>query len=97
MKRLLLFLLILSAPLAAQSTTTIQDTLLNADGTPLVATIRISWPEFVQAGSTVIAGDKTIQVTNGAFSVPLVSNVSAGVVYTVHTTVGRVVAATCWS
>lgn len=69
-------------------TTTVADTVYLADGTAAQGSIIITWPAFVTAGGTAIAGGSTNVTlgTNGALSVGLVPNegaTPAGVYYTV--------------
>src|SRR5579862_1121014 len=76
------------APQNETQTTTVADTVYMADGTPAAGTLIITWPSFVTAGGTAIAGGST-NVTLGAggtLSVALVPNAGAtpaGVYYTV--------------
>jgi hypothetical protein len=70
------------------TTTTVADTVYLADGTPAAGTLIITWPAFVTAGGTAVAGGSTTVTlgTNGALSVALVSNANAtpaGMYYTV--------------
>jgi lysophospholipase L1-like esterase len=57
-------------------TTTVQDTVFRADGTPASGTVLIAWPAFVTAaGRTVAAGSTSVTIgAGGALSVPLVAN-----------------------
>lgn len=57
--------------------TTISDTLLNADGTPAAGRVVIAWPTYQAGGCQVIAGQTTVTVNNGAFSVELYPNEGA--------------------
>jgi hypothetical protein len=81
---------------AAQSgpaTTTVADTVYLADGTTASGTLIITWPPFVTASGTAVAGGVS-QVTlgaNGALSVALVPNAGAtpaGMYYTVVYQIG---------
>ncbi|HEV2577929.1 MAG TPA: hypothetical protein VGU25_12035 [Acidobacteriaceae bacterium] len=65
---------------AAQvSTTTIQDTVYRADGTPASGTVVVSWPTFTTAtGQAVAAGNTSATVgPNGALSMTLTPNANA--------------------
>ncbi len=73
---------------AAQTTTTIADTVYLADGTTASGVLIITWPSFVTSSGTAVAGGATNVTlgTNGALSVALVPNVGAtpaGSYYTV--------------
>jgi hypothetical protein len=57
--------------------TTVADTLYNADGSPAAGRVTISWPTFHAGACTVIAGQVTVTVTNGALSVQLYPNDAA--------------------
>jgi hypothetical protein len=63
-----------SAP--AAPTTTVQDTVYRADGTPAGGTVLISWPAFVTAtGINVAAGNTSVTLgAGGVLSVALVAN-----------------------
>lgn len=70
------------------STTTVADTVYMADGTTAQGNLIITWPAFVTASGTAVAGGATNVTlgTNGALSVALVPNAGAtpaGVYYTV--------------
>jgi hypothetical protein len=75
-------------PQSGPATTTVADTVYLADGTTASGTLIVTWPAFVTAGGTAVAGGVT-QVTlgaNGALSVALVPNAGAtpaGMYYTV--------------
>jgi len=75
-------------PQTGPPTTTVADTVYLADGTAASGTLIITWPAFVTASGTAVAGGAT-NVTlgaNGALSVALVPNAGAtpaGVYYTV--------------
>jgi hypothetical protein len=77
-----------AAPQSGAATTTITDTVYMADGTAAGGTLIITWPAFVTASGTAVAGGTT-NVTlgaNGVLNVELVSNAGAtpaGVYYTV--------------
>jgi trimeric autotransporter adhesin len=80
-RRLFYCLIVVAASAAAQSapTTTVQDTVYRADGTPAGGTLLISWSEFTTSGGQAIAAGTT-SVTlgaGGALSVALVSNANA--------------------
>ncbi len=76
------------SPQSGPATTTVADTVYLADGTTASGTLIVTWPAFVTAGGTAVAGGVT-QVTlgaNGALSVALVPNAGAtpaGMYYTV--------------
>jgi hypothetical protein len=73
--RLLALILIATPGLAAPQLTTIQDTLYNANGTPMTATAVITWASFVASdGSAVGAQSLTISIVNGSIYVQLVPN-----------------------
>ena len=77
----LIAVLLLSTPLMAQlSTTTIDDTVYRADGTPAGGSVVISWGAFTtQAGAAVAAGTKTVTIgSDGTLEVALAPN-SGGV------------------
>jgi hypothetical protein len=88
-----LFYLLLLVPLAMSqaqgpATTTIQDIVYRADGTPAGGTLLISWPVFsTAAGQAVAAGTKSVTLgTGGTLSTALVPNIGAtpaGTFYTV--------------
>src|SRR5216684_966750 len=70
------------------ATTTINDIVYRADGTPAGGTLLISWPVFSTAGGqAVAAGTKSVTLgTGGALSVALAPNTGAtptGTFYTV--------------
>jgi len=72
----------------AQTTTTVADTVYLADGTPASGVLIITWPSFVTASGTAVAGGSTNVTlgTSGTLSVALISNAGAtpaGVYYTV--------------
>src|SRR5579864_946454 len=77
-----------AAPQNGIQTTIVADTVYLADGTKAVGTLIITWPAFVTASGTAVAGGST-SVTlgpDGALSVALVPNAGAspaGVYYTV--------------
>lgn len=79
----------------AVSYTTISDTLLKADGTPMAGEIVVSWSTFQASdGTTVVGGTKRIRVLNGVLSTSLVS----GAVYqAVYYEAGRGVARELWN
>src|SRR5215472_5965218 len=64
---------------AQVATTTIQDTVYRADGTPASGTVVVSWPAFTTAaGQTVAAGNTSATLgANGALSLSLTANVGA--------------------
>ena len=70
-------------------TTTVQDTVYRADGTPAQGTLLISWPEFTTSGGQAIAAGTTSVTlgTGGALSVALVSNANATPPSTVYSVV----------
>ena len=61
------------------TTTTVQDTVYNADGTYASGTILVAWSEFVTAtGNTVAAGNLSVQIgSNGLVTLHLAPNVGA--------------------
>ncbi|HVO79965.1 MAG TPA: hypothetical protein VMT28_04505 [Terriglobales bacterium] len=71
------------------ATTTIQDVVYRADGTPAGGTLLISWPAFSTAdGNAVAAGTKSVVLgPQGALSVDLVPNVGASPAGTYYTVV----------
>lgn len=81
-------LLGLCAAAAAQvATTTIQDTVYRADGTPASGTVLVSWQTFTTAaGQAVAAGDTSATIgPNGGLSLALTPNANAsptGIYYT---------------
>ncbi len=59
-------------------TTTIQDTIYNADGTPFNGVLYISWPAFTAADTSVIAAQTiVVPVTQGYLTVSLVPTTTA--------------------
>jgi hypothetical protein len=75
---------------AAQvATTTIQDTVYHADGTPASGTVLVSWPTFTTAaGQAVAAGNTSATIAaNGALSLALAPNSGATPVGTYYTAV----------
>jgi hypothetical protein len=70
-------------------TTTINDTVYRADGTPAGGTLLISWPEFTTAAQgAVAAGNTSVTLgAGGALSVGLVSNANATPANTVYSVV----------
>lgn len=75
-------------PQGGPATTTVADTVYLADGTTAAGTLIITWPAFVTAGGTAVAGGATTTTlgANGALSVALVPNAGAtpaGMYYTV--------------
>lgn len=90
--RLLCLLLTIAAILAhaaAPATTTIQDVVYRADGTPAAGTLLISWPTFSTVdGMAVAAGNKSVLLgPGGALSVDLVPNLGASPAGTYYTVV----------
>lgn len=87
--RLFLFMLVLTARALSQTvtTTTVQDIVFRADGTPAQGTLLISWPDFTTAsGQAIGAGSTSVNLgSGGALSVALVPNAGAtpATVYTV--------------
>lgn len=75
-----LLTMLLAVEMAAQapagSTTTIQDVVYRADGTPASGTLVISWPEFTSANNlAVAAGTMAVDIgPQGAISLALVPN-----------------------
>jgi len=80
-------------PQSGPASTTVADTVFLADGTTAQGNLIITWPAFVTASGTAVAGGTT-NVTlgaNGALSVALVPNAGAtpaGVYYTVVYQIG---------
>lgn len=77
-----------AAPQSGANTTSVADTVYMADGTPAAGTLIITWPAFVTASGTAVAGGTTNVALgpNGDLSVALVPNAGAtpaGVYYTV--------------
>ncbi len=75
-------------PQNGATTTTVADTVYLADGTAAQGSLIITWPAFVTASGTAVAGGATNATlgANGALSVALVSNAGAtpaGMYYTV--------------
>ncbi|MBI3665017.1 MAG: hypothetical protein HY236_02135 [Acidobacteria bacterium] len=70
------------------TTTIIQDTLYNADGSPASGQITVSWKGFTAADGSAVAGNSlTVRVVNGVLRVALVPNRNAspdGGSYTVN-------------
>lgn len=60
-------------------TTTIQDTIYRADGTPAAGTVVVSWPSFTTAaGQAIAAGNTSVTLgANGALSLVLTPNAGA--------------------
>ena len=80
-------------PQSGPATTTVTDTVFNANGSAAQGTLIIEWPAFVTASGTQVAAGNTSTVlaTNGTFSVALVPNAGAtptGVYYTVIYQIG---------
>jgi hypothetical protein len=80
-------------PQGGPATTTVTDTVFNANGSAAQGTLIIQWPAFVTSGGTQIAAGNTsvALATNGTFSVALVPNAGAtptGVYYTVVYQIG---------
>ena len=74
-----LLALSLSPPAWSQcpAKTTVNDTLFNADGTLAAGRVVIAWPTFQIGTCQVIAGQTTVTVNGGAFSVDLYPNDAA--------------------
>ena len=70
---------VLATSAAAQcpAKTTIADTLYNADGSLASGRVTIAWPTFLIGSCQVIAGQTTVTVANGTFSVQLYPNTSS--------------------
>jgi trimeric autotransporter adhesin len=68
-----------SGAAAQVATTTIQDTVYRADGTPASGAVVVSWPAFTTAtGQAVAAGNTSVTLgSNGALSLVLTANVGA--------------------
>ena len=80
-------------PQSGPATTTVADTVYLADGTTAQGNLIITWPAFLTASGTAVAGGTTNAAlgANGAFSVALVPNAGAtpaGVYYTVVYQIG---------
>jgi hypothetical protein len=74
-------------PVAAQTVTTIRDTVKNADGSNFYGRAIVSWQGFTAAsGATVAPNSTTVAITNGYLSIVLVptTNASSGAYYTVQ-------------
>lgn len=72
-------------PLAAQTFSSIRDTVHNADGSSFNGQVIISWQGFTSAAGATIAPHSTaLNITNGYISLVLVptTNASAGAIYT---------------
>lgn len=67
------------SPQGGAGTTTVADTVYQADGTAASGNVIITWPAFVSANGTAVAAGKTSVAlgANGALSVSLVPNVGA--------------------
>lgn len=74
---------------AQVTTTTVQDTVYHADGTPASGTILVTWPAFVTAtGNTVAAGNLSAAIgANGQVTLSLAPNVGASPAGTYYTAV----------
>lgn len=77
-----------AAPQNPPATTTVSDTVYNADGTPAQGSVEITWPAFTTAdGTEVVAGSTSVALgTNGILNIALISNAGAspaGVYYSV--------------
>ncbi len=74
---------------SSPSTTTVNDTVYRADGTPAGGTLLISWPGFTTSGGqAVAAGNESVPLgANGALSVALVPNAGATPVNSYYTVV----------
>ena len=59
------------------SRTTVSDTLFNADGTLAAGRVVIAWPTFLIGSCQVIAGQTSVNVSGGIFSVQLYPNLTA--------------------
>ena len=75
-------------PQSGPASTTVADTVFLADGTTAQGSLIITWPAFLTASGTAVAGGTTNVTlgTNGALSVALIPNAGAtpaGVYYTV--------------
>lgn len=76
-------------PQSGPPTTTVADTVYLADGTPAQGTLIITWPAFVTASGTAVAGGATDVTlgTGGALNVTLVANAGATPVGSYYTVV----------
>ena len=86
-----------AVPENGMATTTVADTVYMADGTGATGNLIITWPAFVTASGTAVAGGSTTTTlgADGALSVDLVPNAGAtpaGVYYTVVYQIGSSVA-----
>ena len=67
--------------------TTVQDTILFADGSAASGQIILNWPSFQFSGVTIVGGQSAYEIgPDGAVSIPLYPNVGAqpsGTYYTV--------------
>jgi len=91
-RRWRLFLLVpvlLLEAMAQAPTTTIRDTVYQADGSPAQGTLLISWPEFTTVGGVAVAPGTTSATlgAGGSLSVALVPSQGATPVNTVYTVV----------
>jgi trimeric autotransporter adhesin len=80
---------ICSSAAAQVATTTIQDTVYEADGTPASGTVVVTWPTFTTAaGQAVAAGNTSATIgPNGALSLALTPNANATPTGTYYTAV----------
>lgn len=85
----LLVLILLSDALAQTPTTTIDDTVYQADGMPASGTLLISWPAFTTAaGAAVAPGTTSVTLgAGGALSASLIPNQGATPPNTVYTVI----------
>ncbi|MCU1312445.1 MAG: putative autotransporter protein, partial [Acidobacteriaceae bacterium] len=72
-------LVLVTSPGVALQTTTVQDRVYRADGTPAQGTVLLSWPAFTAAdGTAVAAGNQTLTIgAGGALSIALTANAGA--------------------
>jgi hypothetical protein len=74
-------------PVAAQTVSTIRDTVKNADGSNFYGRAIVSWQGFTAAsGATIAPNSTTVAITNGYLSVVLTptTNASSGAYYTIQ-------------
>lgn len=91
LRHLFTYLLTCSAlagvPTAAQTLSSIRDTVHNADGSSFNGQVIVSWQGFTSAtGATIAPHSTALNITNGYISLTLVptANASAGAIYTVQ-------------
>jgi len=86
----LLMMTVLATPVKAQvTTTTVQDTIYNADGTAASGTVIVSWPAFsTAAGQSIPAGSRSIVLgSSGSLSVALAANAGGSPIGSYYTAI----------